>query len=362
VRVLVVCSYGGLGGAELALTTFLSHRPAYVEAGVLLVSGGPLEAELERLAIPVDVANGFDGRPGPLDVTRFNRLVRRAIGRAQPDVVWAVGQKAALLSVAGARTRRVPLVWHKVDFSWDRMLAVPLAMAASGVIGVSQSVLQALGPLRGKRTLGTVGPPVNLPDNVRAEPDPMAPVIGTLARLVPYKGHHHLIRAAGILSEEFPSLRVILAGDPEPQYSGYREWLMTMAKETGLGERLELPGFVPPEPVLERLSVFVNATYRDEQGFGLEGLSGAMLEASWAGVPVVATSGGGTAEGMLPGKTGTLVARADPRLLADAIRPYLANPALAAKTGEAGARFARENFAPPVLAARLFELLQRAQG
>jgi glycosyltransferase involved in cell wall biosynthesis len=182
-------------------------------------------------------------------------------------------------------------------------------------------------------------------------------VIGTLGRLVPYKGHHHLVRAAALLSDDFPGLRVVLAGVPEPQYPGYRESLVDLGRELGLGDRLELPGFVPPADVLERLSVFVNATFRDEEGFGFEGLSGAMLEASWAGIPVVATLGGGTAEGVADGQTGTLVAQADPQLLADAIRPYLIDPELAARTGDAGARFARERFAPPVVAARLFELL-----
>jgi glycosyltransferase involved in cell wall biosynthesis len=353
VKLLVVSSYGGLGGAEIALATFLAHRPGGLEAEALLVSGGPLEAELERLGIPVTVAEGFEGRPGPARVARFNRLAWREIGRARPDVVWALGQKAALLTAGAARARRVPLVWHKVDFSWDRPLGVPLAALSSGVVGVSDAVLDALGPLRRRRRLGTVGPPVRLPQSLRADPDPGAPVIGTLGRLVPYKGHHHVVRAGVLLSEEFPTLRVVLAGEPEPQYPGYRDSLLEM----GMGDRLELAGFVPPETVLERMSVFVNATYRDDEGFGLEGLSGAMLEASWAGVPVVAAAGGGTAEGLLHGETGTVVERADPQLLAEAIRPYLRDPGLARRTGEAGARFARENFAPEVVSARLFAYL-----
>lgn len=355
-KVLVISSYGGLGGAEIALATFIEHRPADVEVEALLVSGGALEGELERIGIPVTAAQGFDGRPGPGRVASFNARAWKEIGRVRPSVVWALGQKAALMSAPAARARRVPLVWHKVDFSWDRQLGVPLAALANGAIGVSDAVLEALGPLKARRRLGTVGPPIRLPERVHAHPDPAAPLIGTLGRLVPYKGHHHLVRAGALLSDEFPNLRVVLAGEPEPQYPGYRESLL----ELGLGDRLELPGFVQPAQVLEQLSVFVNATYRDEDGFGFEGLSGAMLEASWAGVPVVATVGGGTAEGVVPGETGTLVDRADPELLAEAIRPYLRDPELARRTGEAGSRFARERFAPPVVAARLFGFLRQA--
>jgi glycosyltransferase involved in cell wall biosynthesis len=116
------------------------------------------------------------------------------------------------------------------------------------------------------------------------------------------------------------------------------------------------------ESVLRRLSVFVNATYRDDEGFGLEGLSGAMLEASWAGVPVVATGGGGTAEGLVDGETGTLVPEADPRAIAAAVAPYLRDPALAARAGAAGMELARTRCAPGPAARRLFDLLARAVG
>jgi glycosyltransferase involved in cell wall biosynthesis len=360
VKVLVVSSYGGLGGAELALTAFLAERPQDVDVRAFLVDDGPLRARLEQLGIDVAAGAGYAGRPTPVRTLRFGRELWRLLGESRPNVVWALGQKAALLTAAPARARRVPLVWHKVDFSWDRTLGMPLAAAANGVIAVSNAVADAIGPLRKRRLLGVVGPPVRLPASLRARPDPGRPVIGTLARLVPYKGHRHLIGATALLAGEFPELRLVLAGEEAPQYPGYRESLERLAAELGISERVELPGFVEPAAVLERLSVFVNATYRDEQGFGLEGLSGAMLEASWAGVPVVATAGGGTAEGVVDGETGTLVSRPEPEALAAAIAPYLRDPALAERTANAGMDFARARFAPTVLSAELFSLLSRA--
>jgi glycosyltransferase involved in cell wall biosynthesis len=92
----------------------------------------------------------------------------------------------------------------------------------------------------------------------------------------------------------------------------------------------------------------------------MEGLSGAMLEASWVGLPVVATRGGGTPEGLKDGVSGTLVDPADPVGMAGAIAPYLRDPELARGAGEAGRRFTREHFAPEVAAARLFEALGNA--
>ena len=113
--------------------------------------------------------------------------------------------------------------------------------------------------------------------------------------------------------------------------------------------------------VLDRLAVLVNATTGDEDGFGFEGLSGAVLEACWASLPVVATQGGGTAEQIVPGETGTLVAEPTPDALAAAIAPYLRDPELGIRTGAAGRRFVLEaRVEPPDAAARLFELLEQA--
>jgi glycosyltransferase involved in cell wall biosynthesis len=362
-RVLAISSYGVLGGAELSLATFLEHRPVGVEAEALLVSDGPLGPFLAGRGVAARAGDGYDGRPTPARLVRFTRSLAATLERFRPDVVWATGQKATLLAAPACRARAVPIVWHKVDFSWDRLLAKPLALASSGVIGVSEAVIEPLGPLRASRLLGVVGPPLRIAQGLEARPDPDQPVIGTVARLVPYKGHHEILRAAALLLDEFPTLRVAIAGGAVPEYPGYRASLEALAAELGLTERLELIGFTHDVPeVLERLTVYVNATYRDAEGFGLEGLSGAMLEASLAGVPVVATSGGGTAEGVVDGETGTLVPPADAGAIAAAVRSYLRDPALAARVGAAGREFARREFAPDTASRRLFGLLAASGG
>jgi glycosyltransferase involved in cell wall biosynthesis len=110
--------------------------------------------------------------------------------------------------------------------------------------------------------------------------------------------------------------------------------------------------------VLERMTVFVNATYRDEDGFGLEALGAGLVEASWAGVPTVAPRQGGTVEAVVDGVTGTLVPEADPAALAEAAARYLRDPELAARTGEAGRAFARERYRPDSAAGRLWTALR----
>ncbi len=359
-RVLAVSSYGVLGGAELALLDFVRSRPAGVEVEVVCVTDGPLRAQLAAEGVPV-WAGDHAGRPTARSVARFGRAFGQLLDRRSPDVVWAIGAKAALLAAGSCRLRGVPLVWHKVDFSWDSLLARPLALAASGVIGVSEAVTEALGPLRERRVLGVVWPPIRLGEDLRSRPDAERPVIGTLARLAPYKGQHHIVRAAALLVPEFPRLRVLLAGGRVSEYPDYPEQLEALARELGVYERVELTGHLDDVgAALARLTVFVGATYRDEHGFGFEGLGLGAIEASWAGVPVVVARGGGAAETLIDGRTGTLVETADPALLAAAIAPYLRDRELRERTGAAGREFARAaGVRPGEASARLFSLLAR---
>ena len=359
-KVLVISSYGVLGGSELALSEFVFHRPADVEVEVLLIEDGPLRARLLRGGVNSWTARGYAGRPKPGALVRFTRSLDGLLRRAEPDAVLAFGLKAASMSVPACRLTRVPLVWYKVDFSLDEVLTRPLAMAVDGVVSVSEAVADALGPLRARRLLAVVGPPVRLDPGLRVSPsrDPLA--IGTLSTLTPFKGQRHIIEAASLLSGEFPDLRVLLAGAPASKHPNFPEELKALAKSLGMADRLELTGFVEDvTEILSRLTVFVMATYRDGFGFGAEGLSGAMVEASWAGLPVVATRGGGSPEGMREGVTGTLAEPSDPADLARGIAPYLRDAELAASAGEAGSRFARERFAPDTVAASLFGAVRR---
>jgi glycosyltransferase involved in cell wall biosynthesis len=314
---------------------------------------------LAEQGVDARVASGYEGRPTLGRVARFTRELRAVIREERPAVVWAMGIKAAILSAAAGRLSRVPVVWHKVDFSYDSTLARPTAAAVKGVIGVSDAVLSGLGPLR-RRRLGVVSPPVTLPDSIRRAPDREPHRIGMLGRLTEYKGIDRVIRAAALLRAEYPDLRLTVAGEEPDPPSGYRETLLALASELGLADAVEFPGFVEPGALLPRLDALVNATHVDERGFGLEGLSGAMLEASWVGVPVVATRGGGTAEGLIDGITGTLVERPDPELLATAIGRYLGDRELNERTGEAGRGLARNRCEPVANSRRLFDLLRGA--
>ena len=358
-RLLAVCPSGELGGAELALATYLEHLPSTIDARALVLSPGPAVGLLaERLGGRVAVA-GLMGRPSARRGGAFGRALLSDLRRDRPDVVLATGVKSAALCVPSCRAAGVPLVWHKLDFSHDETLAAPLSLLCSGVVPISEAVGTAVAA---RRRLEIVPPPVRLDPGFRVAGARPPATLASIGRLVPYKGHADVIEAAALLRARFPDVRVLIAGGADRSAPGHDAELRAVADRSGLADRVELLGFCERvEPVLERATVVVGATYREGR-FGGEGFGAALAEASWAGLPVVATSGGGAGEAVVDGVTGRLVAPRDAAALAKAIEGYLADPGAARQAGERGAALSRERLAPAALTGRLVAILERVSS
>ncbi|WP_374246657.1 glycosyltransferase family 4 protein, partial [Zoogloea sp.] len=164
--------------------------------------------------------------------------------------------------------------------------------------------------------------PVVLPDDVPREPHTLL----FLGRLEDAKGVFVLIDALARLAGVRPGLRAILAG--EGDLAGVR----AAAAAAGVAERIELPGWVTGEAkacLLARAGIFVLPSR-------FEGVPMALLEAQAAGLPVVASRVGGIPQVVTDGFNGMLAAPDDVASLVTALKPLLADPALAQRMGEAG--------------------------
>lgn len=352
-RILFLLSVGSPSGAELATVTALRHVPADVATGAVLLTDGALVEELARLGVPAQ-ALPPSGR-SPRDRVRLALAVDRAVARLSPDLIHATGNKAAIFAVPASMRRRVPLVWQKSDLRYDGRGARLLARRCRRVIALSEAAAAVVPADR--RTV--IFPPVRLDPDFRVEPARPQATIGCVGRLEPSKGQHDVIIAAGQLREEFGDVRVLLAGAETAQARGYKERLLRLAAERGIGDRVEFLGHVSAiDEVLERLTVLVSASYDAPGGLGGEAFGIAVAEASWAGLPVVATRTGGLPEHVQDGVTGLLVPPRRPDELAAAIARILRDPEWARRLGDAGAAQARERSSPEVVAGRLFGVLR----
>jgi len=182
------------------------------------------------------------------------------------------------------------------------------------------------------------------------------PTIVWAARMVPTKDPHALIRAAARLREEGWRLRVVLAGSAPPKMEWFIAETVGLVRELGLEGVVEMPGWLGDTTGLfARSSIAVQSSRS-------EGLSLSLLEQMMAGLAVVATDVGDTAEAVLDGRTGVLVPPGDDGALTDAIRMLLSDPGLRRRLGESAREYARREFSMERMAERAEEEYARVMS
>ena len=150
-------------------------------------------------------------------------------------------------------------------------------------------------------------------------------IILAAGRLSPEKGFDVLIEAAATICRRDPAVGVVLFGE-----GVQREALQYQVTKLGLTQRFVLPGFRSDlDSLIGAADVFVLSSFT-------EGLPNVALEASAAGVPVVATAVGGTPEVISDGETGFLIPprRAEP--IAAKVGELLRDLTLRTRMGAAG--------------------------
>jgi glycosyltransferase involved in cell wall biosynthesis len=150
-------------------------------------------------------------------------------------------------------------------------------------------------------------------------------IIGCTARLHAKNDHATLLRAFAQVSAGWPGARLLVVGrGPEEAR------LRTLAAALGIPARVHFVGEqADVAPYLQQMDLYVQASVA-------EGMPNSVLEAMASGLPVVATSVGGTPELVVDGETGLLVPPGDPAALADAVERLLTDRQLADAFGRAG--------------------------
>lgn len=141
----------------------------------------------------------------------------------------------------------------------------------------------------------------------------------SVGRLVPWKGHEHLIRALPLAAAELPGVELSLVGEgPElPR-------LADLADELGVGTRVSFLGAVPHGELPSILSdhhVYAQPSTLDARTGQEESCGVALLEALAVGLPAVITDSPGMVEAVSYGTSPSvrIVRRGNPAELAAAI-------------------------------------------
>jgi glycosyltransferase involved in cell wall biosynthesis len=155
----------------------------------------------------------------------------------------------------------------------------------------------------------------------------------SIGNLYPVKGHRYLIDALALLADRYPNLHVAVGGRGE-----LADALAARARDHGLASRIHLLGLRSDiAAILGAADIFVLPSLS-------EGLPLALLEAMFAGCPIVASDVGEVRVALEHGKAGVLVAPGDPAALAAALDHLLRYPKQASDLGRRAAAHARAKY------------------
>lgn len=298
-----------------------------------------------------------------ITVTQFEDRVRfplwlipqivRQLREGGFDLLHTHGYKADLLGIIAAYMVKIPTVATIHGYT-DAFPAVrvykhldllvlrrfPKVIAVSNCLR-QELIAAGLAPHRVVTVYNAIAPEVFVSAvrtdrrKVRAELGigPNEPVVLTVGRLNPEKGHRYLLESAQLACQHIPSLRVLIVGE-----GPLRDKLEASARSLHLDAVVSFLDWRDDVASLMAASdLFVLPSTRES--FGL-----VILEALALGVPVIATRVGGVPEIIRPGESGILVEARDAEALAKAMTWALTNRRQVGQLARQGQAMVRQRF------------------
>lgn len=353
------------GGPERQMLGLADHLPPeYRTTFVSFREGGRCADFLQAAE-----AKGFDAVALDHDTPHLRSATRELTGLLAlrgADVLLCHGYKANLIGRVAARRVGILVVGVSRGWTWENLkVRAYEAIDRLHLRFLDHVVCVSDGQAAKVRRTGVPACKISVIRNSArldafANPDPafavrlksffpreVSRVVVAAGRLSPEKGFAVLVDAAA----RVPEAGFVLFGEgPE------RAALEARVAELGIGERFRLPGFTKE---LDKLLPWAHVL---AQSSFTEGLPNVVLEASAAGVPVVATAVGGTPEVLADGETGYLVPPNDAGAIAARVTQLLGDEALRQRMGERGRVRMRELFSFDAQAAAYVRLFEKVRS
>jgi glycosyltransferase involved in cell wall biosynthesis len=193
-------------------------------------------------------------------------------------------------------------------------------------------------------------------EKYRALPEPPPPVTAAfVGRMLRHKGVMTLIDAFRRATDRGVKLRLLLAGDCDPENPG------SLAPEQ-LREFASAYGIVWLGHVTDIAEVWRQAHFAVQPSRGGEGLPKSLLEAAACGRAMVATDVPGCREIAIPSQTGILVPVDDADALADAMARMTEDAAMRGRFGKAARRLVEMKFSAEAIGRETVAVYDRLLG
>jgi glycosyltransferase involved in cell wall biosynthesis len=348
-----------------------SLRQAYANAGVELIDLG----EEPRRRILPSLRPGHVMRAGSTVAVLMQKLCR-VIRERGIDLIDAQHATAALFGVfAGSLTRRPTTITEYFPYYFDRpgmrLIGQAVFARADAFICDSRAHSDLINRwlFRPHRRSVVIPNGIPVPTATRTNEemrrrldipaDRQVKVVGQVSRLVHYKGHRVLLKAAQEILTHCPHTHFVLTGYAHEDPT-YVETLRQDARDLGIEDRVRIvhwPGSIGD--IWELIDIHVHASFQDS-------LPIAITEGMAYAKPAVVTEVGGVREMVTHDLTGIVVPMKDPGALAGGILRLLREPETARRLGIAAQERYRLGYRPEVMTRALedlfAELIARGSG
>ena len=346
----------GVGGLENGVINLINNMPAdrYRHAIICLQGYTDFHKRLKRDDVDIYDMNKQDGHDFGLYLRMFRlfRNLRPAIVHTRNLSALETQVVAALAGIRGrVHGEHGRDIYDLYGKNWKYNLLRKLIRPLVGhYITVSKDLEVWLGDTIGVQN-NKVSQIYNGVDNLRfnTEKTPISSlfpaglfhqdciIIGSVGRMAAVKDYPNLVQAFVRLLSLAPELRerirLLIVGDGET-----RSTCMELLAQHGAEHLAFLPGERSDIPaLLAVMDIFVLPSLG-------EGISNTILEAMATGLPVIATRVGGNVELVHEGTTGFLIPAADPEAMAQALLPYVLDPDLRHKHGQAARAIINRQF------------------
>jgi glycosyltransferase involved in cell wall biosynthesis len=339
------------GSADPVIRLVVALRQRGHHALLGMIPGDRFEAKAREAGLEPIAGLRLRAHGEPLALARDVKRIRSVMAEEGVDVIHAHHSHdhwlGALSALRLSRGTRVPVVrtFHNLRSVRRSILARALYRRTAAAFAVSRQIegrCRELGllPSRVRWIPGMADLPRFSPDErgdaIRDEFKlGTAPVIVTVSRLAPNRGHEQLLAGFRLLLGRMPEARLLLVGKGET-----RARLEALVHDLGLGDRVIFTGYRDRDlpAVLGAAHCFAL------MAAGADDSCRAALEAMAAGRPVVARRVGALPETIEHGATGWLIDDERPDSVAAALERVLADRSVGHAMGLAGRRRVEEEF------------------
>lgn len=336
-RIAILFEYATLNGGErsmLACLDWLQRNESGWEFVAIAPGSGPLAEMLEERRIElIPLPMTAESDRARLSREETEAALIEAVHRARADLLHANSLAMGRLTGRIANRLNIPTLSHLRDILKlstasiadlnrnRRLIAVSNAtrefhvargLDANRVVIVRNGLdLECFQP---RAATGWLHDELKLPHSAK--------LLATIGQIGLRKGQDVLAAAAPAIVREQPEAHFVLVGErssTKAESLAFERAVLDRFAEQGLADRLHRLGTRSDVPdLLTEIELLIHPAHQEPYGRVL-------LEAAACGVPVVATSVGGTSEIVVDGETGRLVPPGDSSALARAVSGLLAD-------------------------------------